>query len=147
MHSGQNRSRLPAPLAAALPASAPVKPTVALETRQDRRSAAARTSRGVALLASDGGVPCQDLGHGVAGAGERRAHESGDQVAGGRRDQGLRPVVARQSPPQWGPVGGQIGEARVAGAAHDQHFATGHPGEEPVAPLQIAREGITNWGR
>ncbi len=38
-----------------------------------RRSAAGRASRGVALLASDGGVPCQDLGHGVAGAGERRA--------------------------------------------------------------------------
>jgi hypothetical protein len=100
MHSGQNRSRLPAPLAAALPASAPVKPTVALETRQDRRSAAARTSRGVALLASDGGVPCQDLGHGVAGAGERRAHESvirSPVVAGTRACDPSSPVSRRPS--------------------------------------------------
>src|SRR5437763_17087547 len=111
MHSGHNRSRLPAPLAAALPASAPVKPTVALETRPDRRSAAARTSRGVALLASDGGVLCQDVGHTVAGAGEWRADEGGDQVASGRRDQGLRPVVPRELPPQRAPVGGQTGEA------------------------------------
>jgi hypothetical protein len=106
-----------------------------------RASAAPKSCpvRRVALLASNGGVPCQDLGHGVAGAGERPGDEGSDQVAAGNRAQGLRAVVASQCPPQRGQVGGQIGEARVAGAVHDQHLTVGRPGQEPVARLQVAR--------
>ena len=64
------------------------------------RSAAARTSRRVGLLASDGGVPCQDFGHRVAGAGERRATKAAIRspvVAATRACEPSSPVSPRPS--------------------------------------------------
>src|SRR5207248_7036202 len=106
-------------------------------------SAAARPSRRIVLFASDGRVPGHDGSHGVAGAGERRAHESGDQVASGRRNEGFRAVSPRELPPHRGHIGGQIGEAGVARAAHDQHLTAGHPVKKPVPHLQVAHLLLT----
>jgi hypothetical protein len=77
--------------------------------RRQRRSplGAAGTLRGLTLLVSDGRVPREEVGHGDAWAGERRAPAKADQVAGGRRDQACDP----SSPVSARPVAGQIGEA------------------------------------